>query len=229
MRVPHDVKRHWLRMPHGWSHKDKSPSVPAGLAMGEGMTRYAIAPPKVGARFIVKQPIWKPGALTRGFRTARGYLGNRRRWRDRPATMRTSCLRGFRKRKITAWSLKHLRRGAVVDSDGMAYFRAAAKAGYAYPDTDRGDNTLLRNLALPLDNTCHGWGTLYVLLYHPECSDRVSLGYRFAAMVPRLAYVALRTPPLSHFPVTLAKTHSQAGRPYREASELLQGQNTQNN
>ena len=122
------------------------------------MTRYAIAPPRVGARFIVKQPIWKPGALTRGFGTARGYPGNRRRWRDRPATMRTSCLRGFRKRKITAWSLKHLRRGAVVDSDGMAYFWAAAKAGYAYPDTDRGDNTLLRNLALPLDNTCHGWG-----------------------------------------------------------------------
>ena len=109
-------------MPHGWSHKDKSPSVPAGLAMGEGMTRYAIAPPRVGARFIVKQPIWKPGALTRGFGTARGYPGNRHRWRDQPATTWTSCLRGFRKRKITAWSLKHLRRGAVVDSDEMPIF-----------------------------------------------------------------------------------------------------------
>ena len=194
------------------------------------MSRYAIAPPPGSEHDLSSSNQFGSRVLlTRGFGTARGYPGNRHRWRDRPATTWTSCLRGFRKRKITAWSLKHLRRGAVVDSDEMPISGRQRKPATSTQTRTGAITRCSGNLALPLDNTCHGWGPLYMLLYHPECSDRVSLGYRFAAMVPRLAYVALWTPPLSHFPVTLAKTHSQAGRPYREASELLQGQNTQNN
>ena len=98
------------------------------------MTRYAIAPPQGRSTIYRQATNLEAGCSNEGVPNCSGVSGiNRRRWRDRPATMRTSCLRGFRKRKITAWSLKHLRRGAVVDSDEMAYFWAAAKAGYEVP------------------------------------------------------------------------------------------------
>lgn len=69
-----------------------------------------------------------------------------------------------------------------------------------------GVNTLLGNIKRALDSTCHACSSRYVGRYSAEFTYRFNRRYPLADLVPRLAYVTVRTPPLPYRFLTLTGT-----------------------
>ena len=57
-------------------------------------------------------------------------------------------------------------------------------------------NTVLGNLKTALRSSCHSFDAKYAQRYLAEFEYRFNRRYSMPDMIPRLAYVALRTPPL---------------------------------
>ena len=69
-------------------------------------------------------------------------------------------------------------------------------------------NTVLGNVKRALDGTYHAWGQKYGPRYLAEFSYRFNRRYQLADLVPRLAHVAVRTPPLPYRLLTVAGTYA---------------------
>ena len=69
-------------------------------------------------------------------------------------------------------------------------------------------NTVLGNVKRALDGTYHAWGQKYAPRYLAEFSYRFNRRYQLADLVPRLAHVAVRTPPLPYRLLTVAGTYA---------------------
>ena len=67
-------------------------------------------------------------------------------------------------------------------------------------------NTLLGNVKRAIDGTCHACAPQYAGRYLAACAYRFNRRYQLPDLVSRLAYVAVRTPPLSYRLLTLAGT-----------------------
>ena len=132
-----------------------------------------------------------------------------------------SCVKGFRKQEIAAWAHRHLRRETVVYSDGLACFRGVEEAGCEHRPRVTGGgpgsceasglgwvNTVLGNVKRALDGTYHAWGQKYAPRYLAEFSYRFNRRYQLADLVPRLAHVAVQTPPLPYRLLTVAGTYA---------------------
>ena len=65
-------------------------------------------------------------------------------------------------------------------------------------------NTLLGNVKRAMDGTDHACAARYAGRYLAEFAYRFNRRYQLADLVPRLAYVAVRTPPLPYRLLTLA-------------------------
>ena len=65
-------------------------------------------------------------------------------------------------------------------------------------------NTVLGNVKRALDGTYHAWGQKYAPRYLAEFSYRFNRRYQLADLVPRLAHVAVQTPPLPYRLLTVA-------------------------
>ena len=139
----------------------------------------------------------------------------------RPVALRMSCVKGFRKQEIAAWAHRHLRRETVVYSDGLACFRGVEEAGCEHRPRVTGGgpgsceapglgwvNTVLGNVKRALDGTYHAWGQKYAPRYLAEFSYRFNRRYQLADLVPRLAHVAVQTPPLPYRLLTVAGTYA---------------------
>ena len=66
-------------------------------------------------------------------------------------------------------------------------------------------NTLLGNVKRAINGTYHSVSAKHLPRYLAEFSYRFNRRYRLEEMVPRLAYVALRTPPMPDRLLTLAE------------------------
>ncbi len=135
-----------------------------------------------------------------------------------PLAMRLSCVRGFRNDEIGAWACKHLYPDSVVVTDGLACFGAVRQAGCIHEPIVTGGgpasaqrpefhwvNTLLGNVKRAINGTYHSVSAKHLPRYLAEFSYRFNRRYRLEEMVPRLAYVALRTPPMPERLLTLAE------------------------
>ena len=71
---------------------------------------------------------------------------------------------------------------------------------------------MLGNVKRALDGTYHAWGQKYAPRYLAEFSYRFNRRYQLADLVPRLAHVAVQTPPLPYRLLTVA--------PYANQEEL---------
>ena len=112
----------------------------------------------------------------------------------------------------TAWMVKHKLMQAMVErSDGLSCFRGVEDAGCEHKPRVTGGgkgscempgltrvNTLLGNVKRAIDGTYHACDPKYVGRYLAEFAYRFNQRYQLADLVPRLAYVAARTPPLPH-------------------------------
>ncbi|WHI45325.1 IS1595 family transposase [Microbulbifer sp. VAAF005] len=127
----------------------------------------------------------------------------------RATRIKLSIVKGFRSSEISAWSKKHLCNGSTVISDGLACFNAVTAAGCAHDKIVCGGgrssveepefywvNTVLGNLKSALRSTYHAIRPKYAQRYLAEFQYRFNRRFNLSALIPRLVFVSLRTPPM---------------------------------
>ncbi|WP_308365347.1 MULTISPECIES: IS1595 family transposase [unclassified Microbulbifer] len=126
-----------------------------------------------------------------------------------PSRIKLSIIKGFRSTEISAWSKRHLSEGSTVISDGLACFNAVTEAGCAHDKIVCGGgrasveepefywvNTVLGNLKSALRSTYHAIRPKYAQRYLAEFQYRFNRRFDLCALIPRLIYASLRTPPM---------------------------------
>lgn len=139
----------------------------------------------------------------------------------RPQALQLRRVAGFGKRAIAAWAAQGLAPGSTVYSDGLACFAAVTAAGCVHQPTVLGNsraavkagsfkwvNTLLGNLKNSLRGTYHAIRPKHMPRYLAEFEYRFNRRIDLPAMIPRLAYVALRTPPMPYRLLTMAEKYA---------------------
>ena len=139
----------------------------------------------------------------------------------RPMRMRLSRVGGFRSDEIEAWARCHLEPGTVVVSDGLGCFRAVQQAGCIHQPFVTGSgpqsaqhpaltwvNTILGNVKRAFHGTYHHLSSKHLPRYLAEFSYRFSRRFSLRDMFPRLAFVAVRTPPMPYRVLKLAENYA---------------------
>jgi len=137
-----------------------------------------------------------------------------------PVAMRLSCVKGFSTAALTAWAAKHLEPGSTVVSDGLACFGAVTTAGCVHHPIVTGGgrasvelpafrwvNTMLGNVKRSLDGTYHAVSAKHLPRYLAEFCYRFNRRFDLRRMIARLAYVAMRTPPMPARLLKMAEIH----------------------
>ncbi len=126
-----------------------------------------------------------------------------------PERVKLSMVKGFRKQEIESRAKQHLTHGSEVVSDGVNCFKAVEAAGCRHQGIVSGGgraavekpefywvNTVLGNPKSALRSSYHSFSPKYAQRYLAEFEYRINRCYRTPEIIPRLAYVALRTPPM---------------------------------
>ncbi|MDX2347876.1 MAG: IS1595 family transposase [Nitrospirota bacterium] len=129
----------------------------------------------------------------------------------RPTRIKLSVVKGFRSAEIRAWSQQHIVSGSTVISDGLACFNAVTEVGCVHDRIVCGGgrasveepefywvNTVLGNLKSALRSTYHSVSSKYSQRYLADFQYRFNRRYNLKAMIPRLAFAALRSPPMAY-------------------------------
>ncbi|WP_445362153.1 IS1595 family transposase [Microbulbifer sp. ANSA003] len=127
----------------------------------------------------------------------------------RPTRIKLSIIKGFKSSEISTWSKKYLCSGSTVISDGLPCFNAIKEAGCVHDKIVCGGgrasveepefywvNTVLGNLKSALRSTYHAIRPKYAQRYLAEFQYRFNRRFDLSALIPRLIYVSLRTPPM---------------------------------
>jgi len=135
-----------------------------------------------------------------------------------PLSLRLSHLAGFAKEEITSWAHKHLYPGSTVVTDGLNCFPGVEQArcfheknivssGAAYDEFKvfKWVNTMIGNIKNAIHGTYHAVSSKHLPRYLAEFCYRFNRRFQLEEMVSRLAYVALRTPPLPQRLLKLAE------------------------
>ncbi len=136
----------------------------------------------------------------------------------KPYLMKLSKIKGFQLTEIERWCKHHLSPYSTIVSDGLACFNAAeqAKCTHERHVVGRGKeavehpsfkwvNTILGNLKNSLRGTYHAFQKKHIPRYLAEFQYRFNRRYELKSLVPRLAAVAVRTPPMPDRLLTLAE------------------------
>ena len=126
-----------------------------------------------------------------------------------PLRMKLTVVEGFRLTEIAAWAQLHLGTGTRVVSDGLACFHGVTAAGCVHEPVVVGSgraaverpefrwvNTILGNIKNALRGTYHAIRPKYAQRYLSEFEYRFNRRFDLPDIIPRLVYVALRTPPM---------------------------------
>lgn len=127
----------------------------------------------------------------------------------KPLRIKLSRIKSFSNKEIKQWSQHHLESGCKVVSDGYACFNAVVNAGCSHEPYVVGGgkqavehpafkwvNTVLGNVKNSLKGTYHAFSKKHIPRYLAEFQYRFDRRVDLASMIPRLAYVAVRTPPM---------------------------------
>jgi len=127
-----------------------------------------------------------------------------------PVRVKLSVVKGFRSSQIKLWSQQHLDEDSLVISDGLPCFNAVTQAGCDHDKIVCGAgrasveepefywvNTILGNLKSSLRSTYHAVRPRYAQRYLSEFQYRFNRRFNLSDLIPRLAYAALRTPPMT--------------------------------
>ena len=138
----------------------------------------------------------------------------------RPQRIQLRTVSGFRSYAIANYARANLTPGSSVWSDGLACFSAVKQAQCQHVPVVSGGgrkaaqspafkwvNTVLGNLKNSLRGTYHAISAKYAARYLAEFEYRFNRRFDLPAMVDRLAYAAVRTPPLPARFLTMAEIH----------------------
>jgi transposase-like protein len=126
-----------------------------------------------------------------------------------PVAMRMTRLDGFKKESILNWAQQHVTAGSHVVSDGLFCFRAVETAGSYHEAIVTGGgpecvlleaftwvNTMIGNVKNAMHGSYHSISANHLPRYLAEFCYRFNRRYNLHKMIPRLAYAAVRTPPM---------------------------------
>jgi transposase-like protein len=135
-----------------------------------------------------------------------------------PIKMRMSRVTGFTKKELTKWAKVHLAPNTLVVSDGLNCFPGMKKAGCKHEPiisrTEKGYdefgvfkwiNVMIGNVKNALHGTYHHVSSRHLPRYLAEFCYRFNRRFELHTMVDRLAYVAMRTPPMPQQLLKLAE------------------------
>ncbi len=135
-----------------------------------------------------------------------------------PIAMRLTKLKGFRKTEIAHWAERHLASSCWVVSDGLACFRGVEAAGCTHEVVVTGGgpssvdveaftwiNTMIGNIKNSIHGTYHAINEKHLPRYLAEFCYRFNRRFKLEDMIPRLGYVAVRTPPMPYRLLKLAE------------------------
>ena len=136
----------------------------------------------------------------------------------RPMRIKLSVVAGFKKDEIKRWSKKHIQAGSSIASDGLGCFNGFKAAGFEHKATVVGNskdpektaqftwlNTILANLKTSLAGTFHKLSSEHLPRHLATFQYRFNRRFALKDLVPRLAYVCLRTPPMPRNLLKLAE------------------------
>jgi len=136
----------------------------------------------------------------------------------KPQRIKLSKVKDFRKDEVERWSKQNLDPGTIVVSDGLICFNAVENVGCIHEPHIVGGgkqavehpafkwvNTILGNVKNSLRGTYHSFRQKHIPRYLAEFQYRFNRRFDLPSMIPRLAYVALRTPPMPLRLLTLAE------------------------
>lgn len=127
-----------------------------------------------------------------------------------PQHIKIKVMSRFKKREIKHWAEKHLQQCMKVSSDGLPCFREIEEPGHEHKvcvvenswDPRRTTcfnwvNMILENVKTALAGTFHKFSRIHLARYLATFQCRFNRKFVLQDMITRLAYVFLRTPPMS--------------------------------
>lgn len=135
----------------------------------------------------------------------------------RPIYLKLSHIKAFTKDEISLWASKHLAPGSLVASDALNCFPGVEEADCEHEPIVTGGaeydefkvfkwvNTMIGNVKNAIHGTYHAVGRNHLPRYLAEFCYRFNRRFQLGAMVDRLAYIALRTPPMPQRLLKLAE------------------------
>ncbi len=158
------------------------------------------------------------GKRGRGAAHKRPFVAAVRQVEGKPMSLHLRTVSAFSAKAIGKWARASLAPASTVKSDGLACFAAVSDAGCTHQPSIMGDsrravkagafkwvNTILGNLKNSLHGTYHALSLKHAPRYLAEFEYRFNRRFDLPAMIPRLAYVALRTPPMPYRLLILAE------------------------
>ena len=137
-----------------------------------------------------------------------------------PVTMNMNVVKGFRLTEISRWAKHHLQPDSTVISDGLPCFSAVRDAGCDHISIVTGGgyqsvtkkefawaNTMIGNVKNAITGTYHAINPKHLPRYLAEFCYRHNRRFQLREMIPRFAYVALRTPPMPNRLLKLAEAY----------------------
>ena len=126
-----------------------------------------------------------------------------------PLRVKLAVVEGFRLTEIAAWAQQHLTPGTQGLPDGLACLNGVTEAGCVHEPVVTGGGkaaverpelrwvyTVLGNVKNALCGAYHAVRPKYAQRYLVEFEYRFNRRYDLPRIIPRLVYVALRTPPM---------------------------------
>lgn len=139
----------------------------------------------------------------------------------RPVRLKLRRVRGFRRTEIEILAKRSLDAACTVVSDALSCFRGVTAAGCTHQPIRTGSgrkavltpafkwvNTALGNIKTAIVGTYRAIRDKHVPRYLAEFEYRFNRRYDLAAMLPRLGWAAVRTPPMPYRLLKLAETHA---------------------
>lgn len=163
----------------------------------------------------------KPGKRGRGSRNKIPFVAAVETTQDgRPLKIHLRRVRGFRSAVIARYAKSSLVSGSTVHSDGLYCFRAVTDAECEHIAVVTGGgrksvrhsnfkwvNTMLGNVKNSLLGTFHAIREKHAPRYLAEFEYRFNRRFNLPAMIERLLYVALRTPPMPYRFLRMAEVY----------------------
>ena len=139
----------------------------------------------------------------------------------KPVRLKLRRVKAFRRKEVEKLARRSLDPGSNVVSDGLACFRGVADAGCTHQPIHTGSgrktaltpafkwvNTALGNIKTAITATYRAIRQKHVPRYLAEFEYRFNRRYGLAAMMPRLGWAAVRTPPMPYRLLKLAEPHA---------------------
>ena len=139
----------------------------------------------------------------------------------KPVRLKLRRVAGFRSASIADFARQSLDPACAVISDGLACFAAVTSVGCDHTSIKTGSgpraaktpafkwvNTALGNIKAAIAGTYRSVSAKHVPRYLAEFEYRFNRRYDLAAMIPRLTWASVRTPPMPYRLLKLAEVHA---------------------